>query len=97
MNLENRSTAAFKQQVASALKDNNLKTALAKAKDGFVLKRLHAVEDLDEFEAIRAEAQKIKDHTLAHLDFYLEEFERKVTENGGHVHWAQTASLHPRV
>ena len=91
MNLENRSAAAFKQQAASALKDSNLKTALAKAKDGFVLKRLHAVEDLDEFEAIRAEARRIKDHTLAHLDFYLEEFERKVNENGGHVHWAQTA------
>ena len=90
MNLENRSAARFKQQAASALKDSNLKTALAKAKDGFVLKRLHAVENLDEFEAIRAEARKIKDHALSHLDFYLEEFERKVTENGGHVHWAQT-------
>ena len=47
MNLENRSAARFKQQAASALKDNNLKAALAKAKDGFVLKRLHAVESLD--------------------------------------------------
>ena len=90
MNLENRSAAQFKQQAASALKDNNLRSALAKAKDGFVLKRLHAVENLDEFEAIRAEARKIKNHALAHLDFYLEEFERKVKENGGHVHWAQT-------
>ena len=82
MNLETRSAARFKQQAASALKDSNLKTALAKAKDGFVLKRLHAVENLDEFEAIRAEARKIKDHALSHLDFYLEEFVRR----GDHLH-----------
>ncbi len=46
---------------------------------------------LPEFEALRDAARDIKNHTLAHLDLYLEELERKVTEAGGHVHWASTA------
>ena len=90
MSLEVRSTARFKQQADVAVKDENLKRALAKAKDGFVLKRMHAVNNLGEFEDIRAEARKLKDHVLTHLDFYLEEFERHVIANGGHMHWART-------
>lgn len=90
MNLEHRSAAQFKSQAADALGDKNLKQALAKAKDGFVLKRSQAVSGLDEFESIRAEARRIKDHVLAHLDYYLAEFERKVVASGGHVHWAET-------
>ena len=34
----------------------------------------------------------IKDHTLAHLDLYLEAFEAKVRERGGKVHWARDAA-----
>ena len=35
-------------------------------------------------------AGAIKNHTLAHLDYYLEAYEQKVTAAGGHVHWART-------
>jgi len=31
-------------------------------------------------------------HTLSHLDLYLEAYERKVTESGGVVHFAETAA-----
>ena len=34
----------------------------------------------------------IKDHTLAHLDLYLEAYEKRVIEQGGHVHYAPTAA-----
>ena len=44
---------------------------------------------LPEFEALRDAAKAIKDHTLAHLDLYLEAFERSVVEQGGKVHWAR--------
>ena len=36
-------------------------------------------------------SRDIKDHVLDHLDLYLERYEEKVTESGGHVHWAATA------
>lgn len=40
----------------------------------------------------RSHAAQIKWDAINHLDRYLEEFERKVIENGGHVHWAEDAA-----
>jgi hypothetical protein len=51
-----------------------------------------AVEALPEFEALRDNARDIKNHTLAHLDLYLEAYEEKVREKGGEVHYAETAA-----
>ncbi|WP_315980553.1 LUD domain-containing protein [Aliamphritea spongicola] len=45
---------------------------------------------MPEFEALRDQGRDLKNHILEHLDLYLEQFESKVTENGGHVHWART-------
>ena len=39
----------------------------------------------------RSLAAQIKFETINHLDRYLEQFERKVIENGGQVFWAETA------
>ena len=84
-------SAAFKSNARAALADAQLQRALANLKHGFVQRRLDAVARLPEFEALRDQATAIKDHTLAHLDFYLERFEQKVLEAGGHVHWCQDA------
>jgi L-lactate dehydrogenase complex protein LldF len=81
---------AFRSNVREALANPTLQTALSMAKTGFPLKRLAAIERLPEFEALREEGRRIKNHTLEHLDFYLEEFERKVVERGGQVHWCRT-------
>jgi L-lactate dehydrogenase complex protein LldF len=40
---------------------------------------------------LREYAKRIKEHTLAHLDRYLEQLEASVKARGGHVHWAATA------
>jgi L-lactate dehydrogenase complex protein LldF len=64
----------FKANVKLALKDRTLQQALGNMKSGFIGRRLAT----------------IKNHTLEHLDFYLETFERNVTANGGQVHWART-------
>ena len=42
--------------------------------------------------AARSRREAIKDHTLAHLDLYLEAFEQRVIEQGGQVHWARDAA-----
>jgi L-lactate dehydrogenase complex protein LldF len=39
----------------------------------------------------RAHAAAVKWETINHLDRYLEQFERNVIDNGGHVFWAETA------
>jgi L-lactate dehydrogenase complex protein LldF len=83
---------AFKENVARAFNDANLQQALKKVPTGFVEKRALARERLPEFDALRDEGIAIKRHTLANLDLYLEAYERKVQESGGHVHWAPTAA-----
>ena len=80
----------FSQRVRVALADDGLQQAMKRAKGGFVDHRRDAVEALPEFDQIRDASKDIKDHVLAHLDLYLEMYEKKVLENGGHVHWART-------
>src|SRR6185503_17757357 len=82
----------FKHNAHDALRDANLQDSLSKLKVGFSERRRQAAERLPEFEALRDRARDIKNHTLANLDFYLEEFEHKVIGLGGHVHWAPTAA-----
>jgi L-lactate dehydrogenase complex protein LldF len=83
---------AFVDNARRALADPTLQRALGLARTGFPLKRAQAVARLPEFEALREEGRAIKDHVLAHLDCYLELYERNVTALGGHVHWARDAA-----
>ena len=80
----------FPARARSALNNPDLARALARARTGFVDRRLAVVETLPEFQALRRTAREIKEHTLHHLDWYLERFEARVREHGGHVHWAST-------
>jgi L-lactate dehydrogenase complex protein LldF len=57
-------------------------------------KRDSAAQEVPEWEALRELASAIKRHTVGNLAHYLEEFERRATENGVTVHWARDASEH---
>ena len=81
---------AFTANAHDALGNPTLQRALGNMRSGFPAKRLSAIRHLPEFEALRDEGKAIKDHVLAHLDYYLEAYERKVQERGGTVHWART-------
>ncbi len=82
----------FRENASKALADTKLRDALAKLADGFPVKRREAKARLPEFEDLRDAARDIKHHTLANLDFYLEQFETRVIEAGGTVHWCRTAA-----
>jgi L-lactate dehydrogenase complex protein LldF len=82
---------AFETNAREALKDAKLQAALARLSEGFPAKRREAAARLPEFEALRDQARAIKDHVLANLDLYLERYEARVKENGGHVHWCRDA------
>ena len=84
-------TPEFKANAVEALDDEQLQRALGKVQVGFIDKRQQAADALSEFERLRDNAKAIKDHSLEHLDLYLEAYEEKVSESGGHVHWASTA------
>src|SRR5256885_15835288 len=81
----------FPENARVGLADPILQRALGLARTGFPRRRRQAIDRLPEFEALRDEGKAIKDHPLAHLDFYLERYEAKVTASGGVVHWARTA------
>jgi L-lactate dehydrogenase complex protein LldF len=81
----------FKENARAALADPDLQASLKFVEVNFIARRRDAADRLPEFEALRDAARDIKDHTLAHLDLYLEAYEARVTAAGGHVHYAATA------
>jgi L-lactate dehydrogenase complex protein LldF len=81
----------FKENARTALADTQLQRAVRDAGGGFVERRREAADRLAEFDQLRDAARAIKDHTLAHLDLYLETYEQRVTAQGGHVHYAVNA------
>jgi L-lactate dehydrogenase complex protein LldF len=80
----------FKANAHEALHDARLQRALPHARN-FIGRRAAAAARLPEFEALRDSARDIKNHALTHLDLYLEAYEARVRETGGHVHYALTA------
>ena len=85
------SSETFPKNVSKALADGQLQYAMTETGPRFIQKRAKARDGLPEFDALRDQARDIKDHVLEHLDIYLERYEAKVKEAGGHVHWADTA------
>ncbi len=81
----------FKKVASQKLADPKLQAALAHAKGRFVVARAKAIRELDNFEDIRQAAAEVRDHCLANLDHYLEEWERKATAAGTTVHWVESA------
>ena len=63
---------AFKANARAALADPQLQTALRNIPNGFIAKRAAAFAALPEFEDLRDSSRDIKNHTLEHLDLYLE-------------------------
>jgi L-lactate dehydrogenase complex protein LldF len=84
-------SSSFKENAAAALADANLQAALKRTTPRFAAKRAAAIERLPEFEALRDAAMQIKNHAIAHLDFYLETYADAVERAGGKVHWCATA------
>ncbi len=81
----------FVDSAAAALGDATLQAALGRLNRDSRASLLAVRDRLPEFGALSDAAVEIKDHALAHLDRYLEEFERNVTALGGTVHWCRDA------
>jgi L-lactate dehydrogenase complex protein LldF len=81
----------FKDNAKAALADVELQNALKFVEVNFVARRREVADKLPEFDELRDSSRDIKNHTLAHLDLYLEEYEARVTAAGGHLHYAATA------
>jgi L-lactate dehydrogenase complex protein LldF len=81
----------FKANADAALADRTLKVAIDRTTGTAERRRAEAVAAFPAFEATRERGARIKDHVIANLGHYLEEFERNATAAGAVVHWAATA------
>lgn len=72
-----------------ALNNPNLQTALARASSGFIDKRIKAINSISNFEQLKEQGSKIKQHSLDNLGYYLQQFEEMAIASGAQVHWAK--------
>ncbi|HLH04282.1 MAG TPA: LutB/LldF family L-lactate oxidation iron-sulfur protein [Bryobacteraceae bacterium] len=88
---------AFPRAAETLVADTQLRRNVRHATDVIRRKRARVVDEVPDWEALRETGHAIKQHTLAHLDRYLEEFERNCTKAGGRVHWARDADEANRI
>jgi L-lactate dehydrogenase complex protein LldF len=81
----------FPQRAAEALGDAQLRRNLKRATSTIRERRKRIVEELSDWQELRAAGAAIKDDVLLHLDTYLESFEAAAISRGAHVHWARDA------
>ncbi|MBI1917731.1 MAG: iron-sulfur cluster-binding protein [Planctomycetes bacterium] len=81
----------FPGAARQALGDAPLQAALIRLTGTLMAGNRRSFAALADSSELRDHAKHIKEHTLAHLDRYLEQLEASVTRLGGHVYWAVTA------
>jgi L-lactate dehydrogenase complex protein LldF len=86
-------TTAPKFQVAAKalMGDSQLRKNVRHATKVIQTKRAKVVAEMPDWQDLRESGMQMRRHTMRHLDFYLEQFERNCTAAGGHVHWAKDA------
>ncbi len=81
---------SFHRRTQDALADVQLKGALKHVTSIVLASRAAALDELPGADAWRDHARRIRAHTLARLDRYLDQFVGAVEARGGHVHYAHT-------
>jgi L-lactate dehydrogenase complex protein LldF len=87
----------FLNAARQALADPPLQAALVRLTSTLLAGNRRGYAALADSDALREHAKHIKEHTLAHLDHYLEQLEASVQKHGGHVHWAANAEEARRI
>lgn len=79
------------ERLEKELADKFMRTSIARAQDLLNQKRADAFEELGNYEQWRENAAAVRSHVLENLDYYLNQFVDKATQNGAQVYFAQTA------
>ncbi|KYG31883.1 LutB/LldF family L-lactate oxidation iron-sulfur protein [Alkalihalobacillus trypoxylicola] len=80
----------FNGRVDKGVKDTFMRNAVVSAQERLKNGRIHAAEELGNWEEWRDLSEEIRQHTLENLDYYLEQLADEVQKQGGHVFFAQT-------
>ncbi len=95
--LDPRTASPFPIMAKGLLEDSQLRKNVRHATEVIQAKRARVVGEMPEWEELREAGRQIREHTMRHLDVYLEEFERRCMEAGGVVHWARDAEEARRI
>jgi L-lactate dehydrogenase complex protein LldF len=87
--LDPKTASAFPIAAREAIADTQLQRNVRHATEVIQRKRAAVVGEMPDWQALRESGRAIREHTMEHLDFYLQEFERNCTRAGGVVHWAR--------
>jgi L-lactate dehydrogenase complex protein LldF len=89
--LDPRTAPKFQVAAKTLMGDSQLRKNVRHATKVIQTKRAKVVAEMPDWQQLREAGKQIRQHTMRHLDFYLEQFERNCTAAGGHVHWAKDA------
>jgi L-lactate dehydrogenase complex protein LldF len=92
-----RTAPTFPMAAKTMLGDTQLRKNVRHATDVIQTKRASVVAEMPDWQQLREAGKQIRQHTMEHLDFYLEEFEANCTRAGGVVHWARDAEEARRI
>jgi L-lactate dehydrogenase complex protein LldF len=84
--------SGFPAAARRSLADSQLRANLARATSTIRDKRGRVVDELPDWEELRAAGAAIKDSALLRLDHHLTQLESSVQARGGTVHWAKDGS-----
>ncbi len=90
--LNPRTAAPFPVIASDLVRDTQMRANVRHATEVIQRKRARVVGEKADWEALREAGKRIREHAIAHMDTYLEQFERRCTEAGGVVHWARDAA-----
>ena len=89
--LDPRTAPKFQVAAKSLIGDSQMRKNVRHATKVIQTKRAKVVAEMPDWQDLRESGKQIRRHTMRHLDFYLQQFERNCTAAGGQVHWAKDA------
>lgn len=95
--LDPKTSPVFPMAAKAALGDAQMRKNVRHATEVIQTKRARVVGEMPDWQQLREAGKQIRQHTMEHLDFYLEQFEENCTRAGGVVHWARDAEEAKRI
>lgn len=83
---------SVKERARLALNDEFLRNAVKFTTERLRTGKQHATTEQGNWEEWRERGRQIRLHTIAHLDYYLNQFAENARANGVHVHFAETGA-----
>jgi L-lactate dehydrogenase complex protein LldF len=95
--LDPKTAPTFPMAARAAMGDPQLRQNVRHATDVIQAKRARVVAEMPDWQELREAGKQIRQQTMEHLDYYLQEFETNCTRAGGVVHWARDADEARRI